>query len=180
MGISRLIYGRAAMVGLHLLPDAWYADNRITCWLNTRATNIDRQNREVRLGTGESLHYDRLILATGSAAFVPPLHGWGLRGTFVLRAADDALRIRSYAQRTQARRAAVAGGGLLGLEAAYAMHKLGLRVTVLERGPCCCAGSSTHALRNCCGSTSRISASTSSSMPNQSVSSARTASSRSG
>jgi nitrite reductase (NADH) large subunit len=135
MGISRLIDGRGAMVGLHLLPDSWYADHRITCWLNTRATAIDREKREVRLGTGETLHYDRLILATGSAAFVPPLEGWGLRGTFVLRAADDALQIRSYAQCVQARRAIVAGGGLLGLEAAYALHKLGLKVTVLERGP---------------------------------------------
>ena len=135
MGISRLIYSRAAMVGLHLLPDTWYADNRITCWLNTRATGIDRRRCEVRLGTGETLHYDRLIVATGSEAFVPPLARWGLGGTFVLRAADDALQIRSYAQRTHARRAAVAGGGLLGLEAAYALHKLGLKVTVLERGP---------------------------------------------
>ncbi|HEX4345816.1 MAG TPA: FAD-dependent oxidoreductase [Solirubrobacteraceae bacterium] len=135
MGISRLIYGRSAMMGLHLLPDAWYEDNRITCWLNTTATAIDRDAREVRLGSGERLPYDRLILATGSKAFVPSLPGWGTPGTFVLRAADDALRIRSFVQRTGARRAAVAGGGLLGLEAAYALHKLGLKVTVLERGP---------------------------------------------
>jgi NADPH-dependent 2,4-dienoyl-CoA reductase/sulfur reductase-like enzyme/ferredoxin len=135
MGISRLIYGRSAMVGLHLLPDNWYDDNRITCWLNTRSTKIDREAREVHLGTGERLPYDRLILATGSEAHVPSLPGWGLPGTFVLRSADDALWIRSYVQRAGARRAIVAGGGLLGLEAAYALHKLGLSVTVLERGP---------------------------------------------
>jgi NADPH-dependent 2,4-dienoyl-CoA reductase/sulfur reductase-like enzyme/ferredoxin len=135
MGISRLIYGRSAMVGLHLLPDEWYGDNRITCWLNTSATAVDRAACEVRLGSGESLAYDRLILATGSQAFVPKLAGWGKHGSFVLRAANDAMGIRSFAQRTGARRAAVAGGGLLGLEAAYALHKLGLRVTVLERGP---------------------------------------------
>lgn len=135
MGISRLIYGRSAMMGLHLLPDEWYRINRISCWLNTSATAIDREAREVRLGSGETLPYDRLILATGSTAFVPKLDGWGMPGSFVLRSADDALRIRSYVQRTGARRAAVAGGGLLGLEAAYALHKLGLKVTVLERGP---------------------------------------------
>jgi nitrite reductase (NADH) large subunit len=135
MGISRLIYGRSAMMGLHLLPDEWYRSNRITCWLNTSATAIDRTAREVHLGSGETLSYDRLILATGSKAFVPSLTGWGLAGTFVLRAADDAMDIRSFVQRAGARRAAVAGGGLLGLEAAYALHKLGLKVTVLERGP---------------------------------------------
>src|SRR5262249_4556986 len=59
--------------------------------------------------------------------------GFGAQGTFVLRSAEDALAIRSFAQRHAARRAVVAGGGLLGLEAAYALHKLGLRTTVLER-----------------------------------------------
>ena len=134
MGISRLIYGRSAMVGLHLLPDAWYDDNRVTCWLNTRAQEIDREAGEVVLGTGEKLPYDRLILATGSEAHVPEITGFGGPGTFVLRTASDALGIREYVQEAGAEDAVVAGGGLLGLEAAYAMHKLGLRTTVLERG----------------------------------------------
>jgi nitrite reductase (NADH) large subunit len=134
MGISRLIYGRSAMLGLHLLPDAWYDDNRITCWLNTRAHAIDRETGEVLLGTGERLPYDRLILATGSEAYAPEIPGFGRPGTFVLRTASDALRIREFVQRVGAAHALVAGGGLLGLEAAYAMHKLGLRTTVLERG----------------------------------------------
>jgi NADPH-dependent 2,4-dienoyl-CoA reductase/sulfur reductase-like enzyme/ferredoxin len=133
MGISRLIYGRSAMVGLHLLPDAWYDDNRITCWLNTRAQEIDREAAEVVLGTGEKLPYDRLILATGSEAHVPDIPGFGAPGHFALRTASDALGIREYVQQAGAEHAVVAGGGLLGLEAAYAMHKLGLRVTVLER-----------------------------------------------
>ncbi len=134
MGISRLIYGRSAMVGLHLLPDAWYDDNRITCWLNTRAQEIDRDAREVLLGTGERLPYDRLILATGSEAYVPEIRGFGGPGTFVLRTASDALGIREYVQQAGAGSAVVAGGGLLGLEAAYALLKLGLHTTVLERG----------------------------------------------
>jgi nitrite reductase (NADH) large subunit len=75
------------------------------------------------------------VLASGAAPFVPTLEGFGAQGTYVLRAADDALRIRDYVQRTGAEQAVVAGGGLLGLEAAYALRKLGLAVTVLERGP---------------------------------------------
>ena len=66
MGISRLVYGRSAMQGLYLNPDKWYDERAITTWLNTRALWIDRANREVALGTGEKLPYDRLILATGS------------------------------------------------------------------------------------------------------------------
>ena len=134
MGIARLIYGRSAMQGLYLNPEKWYDEHAITPWLNTRARTIDRMRRQVALGTGETLRYDRLILATGSRSFVPAIDGFGVPGTFVLRTADDALGLRAFAQRHGAQRAVVAGGGLLGLEAAYALHKLGLRTAVLERG----------------------------------------------
>jgi nitrite reductase (NADH) large subunit len=134
MGIARLIYGRSAMQGLYLNPEAWYEEHGITPWLNTRARGVNRADGHVRLGTGEKLPYDRLIIATGSSSFVPEIEGFGAPGSFVLRTADDALGLRSFAQREGAARAVVAGGGLLGLEAAYALHKLGLRTTVLERG----------------------------------------------
>ena len=133
MGISRLVYGRTAMVGLQLLPDAWYEDNRVTTWLNTHAVELDRDAAEVLLGTGERLRYDRLILAPGSESYVPSIDGFGADGTFVLRRAGDAIGIRDWVQRSRAGEAVVAGGGLLGLEAAYALKKLGLSVTVLER-----------------------------------------------
>ncbi|HYM57883.1 MAG TPA: FAD-dependent oxidoreductase [Solirubrobacteraceae bacterium] len=133
MGISRLIYGRSAMAGLYLNPDSWYSDRAIEPWLNTRAQEIDRARGEVHLGTGDRLPYDRLILAMGSSAAVPRIDGFGERGTFVVRSAEDALSIRSFAQREWCREAVVAGGGLLGLEAGYALHKLGLHASVLER-----------------------------------------------
>jgi NAD(P)H-nitrite reductase large subunit len=133
MAITRLIYGRSAMQGLYLNPDPWYESRSITPWLNTRVQAIDPGAQEVVTGTGERLRYDRLILATGSSGALPAVEGWGAPGTFVLRSADDALRIRSFAQLHGARRAVVAGGGLLGLEAAYALHKLGIATIVLER-----------------------------------------------
>ena len=134
MGISRLVYGRSAMTGLYLLGEQWYPDNNITVWLNTIATRIDLDLRRVVLGTGEQLFYDRLILAMGSSSTVPPIEGFGQPGTFVMRSAADAMQIRSYSQQNSSREAVVAGGGLLGLEAAFALHSLGLHVTVLERG----------------------------------------------
>jgi NADPH-dependent 2,4-dienoyl-CoA reductase/sulfur reductase-like enzyme/ferredoxin len=133
MAITRLIYGRTAMQGLYLLPDAWYESNRITPWLNTHVEAIDRAERTVQLATGETLTYDRLILTSGSSGFVPGIEGFGASGTYALRTADDAMSIRAEVQRHRARDAVVAGGGLLGLEAAYALHKLGLRVTVVQR-----------------------------------------------
>ncbi|WP_067699819.1 FAD-dependent oxidoreductase [Nocardia jejuensis] len=134
MGISRLVYGRSAMQGLHLLPDQWYEDHQVTAWLNTIATRVDPRTQRVHLGTGDVLPYDRLVLAMGASAALPEIEDLHRPGSFVLREAADAFRIRAYAQQHSCTRAVVAGGGLLGLEAAYALHQLGLRVTVLERG----------------------------------------------
>jgi nitrite reductase (NADH) large subunit len=134
MGISRLVYGRSAMQGLYLLPEQWYDDHAVHAWLNTMARRIDVRAQRVLLGTGEALPYDRLILAMGSSASTPPIEGLDRPGSFVLRQAGDAMGIRSYVQRHGCQRAVVAGGGLLGLEAAYSLHLLGLQVTVLERG----------------------------------------------
>ena len=132
MAITRLIYGGSAMQGLFLMQDQWYEQHRISTWLNTQVVAIEREQRQVRLGMGETLPYDRLILTAGSTNFVPPIEGFGAEGSFVLREAEDAMRIRAYIQERGCRRAVIAGGGLLGLEAAYALKKVGLHVTVLE------------------------------------------------
>ena len=135
MAITRLIYGRSAMNGLYLQPEEWYTKQNINTWLNTLVARVNQEEKRVELATGEQLPYDRLILATGSNSFVPPLDGFGLPGTFVLREAEDAIRLRAFAQQQRAKYAVISGGGLLGLEAAYALYKIGLDVTVLERGP---------------------------------------------
>jgi NAD(P)H-nitrite reductase large subunit len=122
------------MQGLYLLPESWYDEHRITAWLNTVATGIDMATRQVRLGTGDMLGYDRLVLAMGSASTIPAVDGFGLPGSFVMREAADAMAIRGYVQQHGARNAVVAGAGLLGLEAAHSLNELGLHVTVLDRG----------------------------------------------
>ncbi len=134
MGISRLVYGRSAMQGLYLLPEQWYDDHQVIAWLNTVASRIDLESKRVFLATGDTIPYDRLVLAMGSTSAVPPVAGFGRPGSFVLRSAADAMQIRAYAQEHGCRDAVVAGGGLLGLEAGHSLHELGLRVTVLERG----------------------------------------------
>jgi len=134
MGISRLVFGRSAMQGLYLLPEQWYDEHQIVAWLNTQVSHIDLPTRRVFLGTGDTLPYDRLILAMGSESTLPPVTGFGRPGSFVMRNAGDAMQIRAYAQQHGIRQAVVVGGGLLGLEAAHSLLELGLRVTVLERG----------------------------------------------
>jgi len=140
MGISRLVYGRSAMSGLVLHDDEWYERNSITAWLNTVVDEIDREEQIVVLGTGERLPYDRLVLATGATATLPPITGLDDPSVFVMRTAEDATRIRAVAQRAHARRAVVVGGGLLGTETAHALNRLGLRVTIVQRSPRLLAG----------------------------------------
>jgi NADPH-dependent 2,4-dienoyl-CoA reductase/sulfur reductase-like enzyme/ferredoxin len=135
MGISRVVYGRSAMAGLFLLGEDWYERQDITCWLNTRAVAVDLPGRAVALGTGERLGFDRLVLATGARADVPPIAGATTPGCFVLRDADDAVRIRAYVQEHRATRAVVVGAGPLAVEGAYALHELGLEVSMVVRGP---------------------------------------------
>jgi NADPH-dependent 2,4-dienoyl-CoA reductase/sulfur reductase-like enzyme/ferredoxin len=133
MAIGRVIYGRTAMDGLYLLPDSWYADNRIEVWRNTIATEIDRATQTVRLGTGETLRYDRLVLATGAKAAPPGPNYETYANAFVLRSAYDAQAIRVRVQSHQVRRAVIIGGGVLGIEAADALHHLGVKVSILQR-----------------------------------------------
>jgi NADPH-dependent 2,4-dienoyl-CoA reductase/sulfur reductase-like enzyme/ferredoxin len=135
MSIGRLVYERSSMSGLQLFTDEWYKEKGFTLWLNTLVSEIDTGQREVVVGTGERLPFDRLILTMGAAASFPPIEGLRRDGVFALRNADDAVGIRAYAQRHGCRRIIVVGGGLLGLEAAHALHTLGLRVTVVQRGP---------------------------------------------
>ncbi len=133
MSIGRVIYTQTSMDGMYLVPDNWYKDNNVTEWLNTVAVAIDRTAKTVRLGTGESLDYDRLVLATGAKAAPPGPDFLGRGNGFVLRSAADAQAIRAAIQRYAAKNAIVIGGGVLGIEAAEAMAHLGLRVTILQR-----------------------------------------------
>lgn len=133
MEIATLLTGHASVQRLHLMPDDWYDDNRITLLAGTTAERIDPRSHQVHLA-GTTVPYDKLILAMGARATTPPVHGIELPGSFVLRRGDDALAMRSYADGHRSSRAVVGGAGLLGLEAAIALQAAGLQVTLLVRG----------------------------------------------
>ncbi|MFD1143101.1 nitrite reductase large subunit NirB [Larkinella insperata] len=119
---------------LTLAPESWYTENGIPLYLTDPVVDIDRQRREVRSHHGVVVPYDYLVLATGSGAFVPPVAGVEKDGVFVYRTIEDLDLIQSYARK--ARKGAVMGGGLLGLEAAKALLDLGLEEAhVIEFAP---------------------------------------------
>ncbi len=132
MGLEKVLYGRTAMQGLYLMKKEWYERNEIDFWLNTQVIWIDTREKNIKLGTGESVHYDKLVLATGAKAFVPSQEEYQLPGVFTLRSAEDALSIRSWVQQYSAKRAIVLGGGVLGIEAAEALLQLGLNVSLVH------------------------------------------------
>jgi nitrite reductase (NADH) large subunit len=118
---------------LQLGTAAWYAERGIELRIGMPIVRIDRQRRAVIAATGETLSYDALVLATGSAPFVPPVPGIDRPGVFVYRTIEDLDAILRHA--SGARRAAVIGGGLLGLEAARAVQSMGLETHILELAP---------------------------------------------
>ncbi len=129
LNLTRLLAGEVDSESLPLQPESWYADRRIDL-VQGEVTGIDRTARKVRLRDGRELNYRRLVLTTGAHAFVPPIVGASLEGVHVLRSVRDAGAILERVQ--SGARCVVIGGGLLGLEAAGALHRQGVQVTVVE------------------------------------------------
>jgi nitrite reductase (NADH) large subunit len=118
---------------LSVIPERFFHDSRITLRLNDPVLGIDAAGRRVHSMRYRDVPYDKLVLATGSSPFVPPVPGRDRRGCFVYRTIEDLEEIAAQAKR--ARTGAVIGGGLLGLEAAKALHDLGLETHVVEFAP---------------------------------------------
>ncbi len=142
--LSTVLGGFADPDKILLNPLDWYQRHGIRLHSGVRAERIDRRDRVVfgRARTGQNSAarqvelaepYHKLILATGSRPFVPPIPGREKRGVFVFRTLDDCWQIADAAR--QAKRTIVIGGGLLGLEAARGLLSYGVEVTVVEVAP---------------------------------------------
>ncbi len=123
-------FAHRAPEALALGTCAWYAKHGVELRVGTRVSQVDRTRRQVTVGDGSTLPYDVLVLATGSSPFVPSVPGIDKAGVFVYRTIEDLDGIAARA--AIARRAVVIGGGLLGLEAARAVHDAGLETHVVE------------------------------------------------
>ncbi len=130
--LSEYFSGKSAK-DLELKPMEWYFANGITLHLEDAVSKIDRANKTVFSKKGREIEYDTLILATGSAAFVPPIPGVEKEGVFVYRTIEDLDEMMAYAKNCKS--ATVIGGGLLGLEAAKATKDMGLATSVVEFAP---------------------------------------------
>lgn len=114
-------------------PASWYTEQRITVREGTAAKSFDPATHTVALANGESLGYDKLLLATGSRARTLPLPGANLAGVHTLRTIEDSRVLRdTFAAGDKS--IVLIGSGWIGMEAAAAARAKGNDVTVLERG----------------------------------------------
>ena len=118
--------------GLAIEPESWFESNRVFPILGKAVTAVNTADREVTLSSGEKLAYTKLIYALGSHCFVPPFTGSDLPGIVAIRSLADVQTAQQDMQHSK--KAVVIGGGVLGLEAAWELHRAGMDVTVLEHG----------------------------------------------
>ncbi len=130
--LSEYFAGKSAS-DLSLVEDGFFDNNAITIHLDDKAVAIDRVNKTVSSEKGVLINYDKLVLATGSKAFVPPIPGHDRENCIPYRTVADLDDMLAAAK--EAKVGAVVGGGLLGLEAAKALQDLDLATHVVQFGP---------------------------------------------
>jgi nitrite reductase (NADH) large subunit len=127
--LSEFFSGKSAEE-LSLVAPGFFDKDNVVLKLNARAISIDRLAKSVTTSTGEVLRYDKLVFATGSTPFVPPLPGKERDGCFVYRTIEDLEAMLAWGAKSTT--GVVIGGGLLGLECAKALRDLKLDTHVVE------------------------------------------------
>lgn len=113
-------------------PKSWYDERNIELRLGESLIEVNPEEKILRGSTGSRQQYDRMLLAVGAECNRPPFPGDKLDGIYVVRTLNDAWTLALAANGKK--RAVLIGGGLLGLEMAYSLTRLGLTVAVLEQG----------------------------------------------
>lgn len=128
--LSYVLEGSKTIDDIVLNDLHWYEDNGITLHTGTTVSRIDADTREVVTNEGTRVPYDKVIIATGSSSFILPVPGHDKEGVVGFRDIADCNMMLEAAK--QYKKAAVIGGGLLGLEAAKGLVQLGMDVTVVH------------------------------------------------
>jgi nitrite reductase (NADH) large subunit len=132
VNLSGFFSGKTA-ADLTLVEPGLYQNNDIQIHIGDKAESIDRAAKTITSAHGLTVAYDKVVLATGSYPFVPPIQGKDTAGTFVYRTIDDLEAMSAYAKNCKV--GVVIGGGLLGLECANALKNMGLETHVVEFAP---------------------------------------------
>ncbi|AOZ91492.1 nitrite reductase large subunit NirB [Paenibacillus crassostreae] len=128
--LSYVLEGSKTIDDIVLNDWNWYRDNQITLHTGTTVTHIDPVTKQITTDDGKKESYDKIIMATGSNPFILPIPGSDKEGVVGFRDINDCNQMIEAARNYK--KAAVIGGGLLGLEAAKGLVNLGMDVTVVH------------------------------------------------
>ena len=126
------LQGRADRDSIFVHPEPWYTEQAVELSLDSAVTSLDAASRTVSTATDGRLHYDKLLLATGSEPRRLDVPGADLDGVYYLRNVEDSDRLKI--EFAKANRAVITGAGWIGLETASAARTAGLEVTLLVSG----------------------------------------------
>ncbi|AWC27209.1 nitrite reductase large subunit NirB [Bacillus cytotoxicus] len=131
--LSHVLQGKTTTKDIIINEYSWYKENNITLYPNEKVITINREKQMVVTEKQRIVTYDKLIIATGSSAFILPIEGSNLPGVTGFRTIEDTQFMINAAK--QYKKAVVIGGGLLGLEAARGLIDLGMDVHVVHLMP---------------------------------------------
>jgi len=129
--ISYLIYGKTDEQKMKYRPDCFYSDNGVTTLLGKKALSIDKDKMTVSLDDGSTVPYDKLLVATGSSPFVPPMEGLdSVKDKFSFMKLDDARALKKVLSKDK--RVLIVGAGLIGLKCAEGICAKVGKITVVD------------------------------------------------
>ena len=131
--LSKVLQGEHSIQDIIINDWTWYAERNIRLCTGETVQRIDPRTKLIETESGKKETYDILILATGSSPFIPPIPGIDKERVMSFRTIDDCTRMADYSKAY--RKAAVIGGGLLGLEAARGLLHLGMEAVVVHNAP---------------------------------------------
>lgn len=131
--LSKVLQGEHSLQDIILNDWSWYERHGIRLLTGEAVQHIDVKARCIETVSGKREEYDALILATGSSPFVPPIPGTDKEGVISFRTVDDCKKMTEMSKVYT--KAAVIGGGLLGLEAARGLLHLGMETHVVHNAP---------------------------------------------
>jgi NAD(P)H-nitrite reductase large subunit len=133
VGLTHFISREVGYDGMRMRDDGYFDRMKVRGVMGVAAISVDPTARLVRLGNGENLAYDNLLVASGSHALMPPMPGTDLQGIYPCITNVDATQIDAAIPRTK--EAVVIGAGLIGIQVVDAFARRGLKTTVIEQMP---------------------------------------------
>ncbi len=131
--LGEVLSGQSSPDDLLIHESDWYESRGMSLLLEEKVTELEPRKSQVVTHSGKIFSYNQLLLATGAKPLLPPIDGLDMGNVFTLRTLEDVKKIKSRLKEVD--KAAVIGGGLLGLESAYALNQSDIDVKVVETLP---------------------------------------------